>query len=60
VCTADGVRITVFYTRSTTGLIGPRAAANQAPPELRTARAIITRHVDDYASRMRTSTMVAD
>ena len=53
--TADGVRIAVFYTKVCNRLLVPLTAADQAqaPPELRAARAAITRHVDDYANRAR-------
>ena len=53
--TADGVRIAVFYTKVYNRLLVPLTAADQAqaPPELRTALAAITRHVDDYANRAR-------
>jgi len=55
VLTADGIRIAVFYTKIYNRLLVPLTAANQpqAPPELRTALAAITRHVDDYAARAR-------
>jgi hypothetical protein len=55
VLTADGIRITVFYTKIYNRLLIPLTAANQpqAPPALRAALAAITRHVDNYASRAR-------
>ena len=55
VLTADGVRITVFYTKIYNRLLVPLTAANQAqaPPDLRAGLAAITRHVDDYANRAR-------
>ena len=42
-------------TKARNRLLVPLTAANQpqAPPELRTALAAITRHVDDYANRAR-------
>jgi hypothetical protein len=53
--TGDGIRIAVFYTKACNRLLVPLTAANQpqAPPELRAALAVITRHVDDYATRAR-------
>jgi hypothetical protein len=53
--TGDGIRIAVFYTKVYNRLLIPLTAADQAqaPPELRTALAAITRHVDDYANRAR-------
>jgi hypothetical protein len=50
--TSDGIRIAVFYTKIYSRLLVPLTAANQsqAPSELRTALATITRHVDDYAT----------
>jgi hypothetical protein len=53
--TADGIRIAVFYTKVYNRLLIPLTAANQpqAPPDLRAALAVITRHVDDYANRAR-------
>jgi hypothetical protein len=53
--TADGIRIAVFYTKVYNRLLVPLTAANQpqAPPELRTALATITRHVDHYAEQAR-------
>jgi hypothetical protein len=53
--TEDGIRIAVFYTKVYNRLLVPLTAANQpqAPPELRTALAAITRHLDDYANRAR-------
>jgi hypothetical protein len=55
VLTADGVRIAVFYTKVYNRLLVPLTAADQprAPPELRTALATITRHVDHYADAAR-------
>jgi hypothetical protein len=55
VLTDDGIRIAVFYTKVYNRLLVPLTAANQpqAPPELRTALAAISRHVDEYASRAR-------
>jgi hypothetical protein len=55
VLTDDGIRIAVFYTKVYNRLLVPLTAANQpqAPPELRTALAVITRHVDQYADRAR-------
>jgi hypothetical protein len=55
VLTADGVRITVFYVKVYNRLLVPLTAADQAqaPPELRTALAAITHHVDDYVNRAR-------
>lgn len=52
---ADGVCIAVFCTKVCNRLLVPLTAADQAqaPPELRTALAAITRHVDDYANRAR-------
>jgi hypothetical protein len=49
------VRITVFYTKVYNRLLVPLTAASQpqAPADLRTALAAITRHVDDYATRAR-------
>jgi hypothetical protein len=46
------VRIAVFYTKFYNRLLVPLTAADQAHalPELRTALAAITRHVDDYAN----------
>jgi hypothetical protein len=55
VLTADGVRIAVFYTKVYSRLLVPLTAADQAqaPPELRDALSVITRHVDDYADAAR-------
>jgi hypothetical protein len=55
VLTDDGIRIAVFYTKVYNRLLVPLTVANQpqAPPELRTALAAISRHVDEYASRAR-------
>lgn len=55
VLTGDGVRIAVSCTKACNRLLVPLTAADQpqAPPELRTALAAITRHVDDYANRAR-------
>jgi hypothetical protein len=55
VLTADGVRITVFYVKVYNRLLVPLTAADQAqaPPELRTALAVITHHLDDYVNRAR-------
>jgi hypothetical protein len=49
----DGVRIAVFYTKACNRILVPLTAADQpqAPPELRTALATITRHVDHYAGQ---------
>jgi hypothetical protein len=49
------VRIAVFYTKADNRLLVPLTAANQpqAPPDLRAALTVITRHVDDYANRAR-------
>ena len=43
------------YTKVCNPRLVPLIAANQpqAPPELRAALAVITRHVDDYAARAR-------
>jgi flagellar biosynthesis regulator FlaF len=51
----DGLRIAVFYTKVYSRLLVPLTAADQAqaPPELRAALSAITRHVDDYAHRVR-------
>ena len=45
----------MFYTKVYSRLLVPLTAADQAqaPPELRAALAVITRHVDDYANRAR-------
>jgi hypothetical protein len=53
--TADGIRIAVFYTKVYNRLLVPLSSADQpqAPPELRTALATITQHVDQYATRAR-------
>jgi hypothetical protein len=53
--TDDGIRIAVFYTKIYNRMLVPLTAADQpqAPPELRTALATITRHVNDYAARAR-------
>jgi hypothetical protein len=53
--TDDGIRIAVFYTKIYNRMLIPLTAANQpqAPPELRTALATITRHVDQYATHAR-------
>lgn len=53
--TSDGIRIAVLYTKVYNRLLIPLTAANQAqaPPDLRTALATITRHVDDHANRAR-------
>lgn len=50
-----GVRIAIFYTKVYNRLLVPLTAADQtqALPELRTALATITHHVDDYADRTR-------
>jgi hypothetical protein len=52
---ADGVHIAVFYTKVYNRLLVPLAAADQAqaPPQLRAALAVMTRHVDDYADGAR-------
>jgi hypothetical protein len=53
--TDDGIRIAVFYTKVYNRLLVPLTAADQAqaPPDLRTALATITRHVDQYATQAR-------
>jgi hypothetical protein len=53
--TDDGIRIAIFYTKIYNRLLVPLTAADQpqAPPELRTALATITRHVDDYIDHAR-------
>ncbi len=53
--TDDGIRIAVFYTKIYNRMLIPLTAANQpqAPPELRAALNVISRHVDDYADRAR-------
>jgi hypothetical protein len=53
--TDDGIRIAIFYTKIYNRMLIPLTAANQpqAPPELRTALNVISRHVDDYADRAR-------
>jgi predicted MarR family transcription regulator len=50
--TPDGIRIAIFYTKIHNRMLVPLTAANQpqAPPQLRTALATITRHVDAYAT----------
>jgi hypothetical protein len=57
ILTSDGIRIAVFCTKACNRLLllVPLTAADQAqaPPELRTALAAITRHVDDYPNRAR-------
>ena len=52
--TTDGIRVAIIYTKVYNRLLAPLAAADQpqAPPELRTALATITRHVDDAATRL--------
>jgi hypothetical protein len=53
--TPEGIRIAVFYTKIHNRMLVPLTAANQpqTPPELRTALATITRHVDAYATHAR-------
>jgi hypothetical protein len=53
--TADGIRIAVFYTKVYNRLLTPLTAADQpqAPPELRSALAALSRHVDSYATHAR-------
>jgi hypothetical protein len=53
--TPEGIRIAVFYTKTYNRMVVPLTAANQpqTPPELRTALATITRHVDAYATHAR-------
>ena len=55
VLTPDGVKFAVVYTKVYNRLLVPLTAADQpqAPPELRTALATITRHVDHYADAAR-------
>ena len=55
VLTDDGIRIAIFYTKIYNRLLVPLTAADQpqAPPELRSALATITQHVDHYATRAR-------
>ena len=47
--------IAIFYTKVYNRLLVPLTAADQpqAPPELRTALATITHHVDDYIDHAR-------
>jgi len=52
VLTAGGVRIAVFYAKACDRLLVPLTASQpRAPPGLRAALAVITRHVDNYAGR---------
>ena len=55
VLTPDGIKFAVFYTKLHNRLLRPLMAADQpqAPPQLRQALDILTRHVDDYISRAR-------
>jgi hypothetical protein len=51
--TDDGIRVAVFYTKVHNRLLRPLIAANRppAPPDLRAALAVITRHVNNYADQ---------
>jgi hypothetical protein len=53
--TDDGIRIAIFYTKIYNRLLIPLAAADQpqAPPELRAALTVISRHVNNYAAQAR-------
>jgi hypothetical protein len=55
ILTSDGIRAAIFYTKIYNRMLRPLVAANQpqAPPELREALKLISRHVDDYATRAR-------
>ena len=56
-CSISSAWTGVFYTKVYNRLLVPLTAANQpqAPRELRTALATITRHVDHYAEQARLS-----